>query len=170
MCKRNKNKPTVIKASLAKKTDLGPSDTYVNFLLSYQNNKEVKNIGVFGTYGSGKSSVVSSFINETGKKAIYFSQDTFNKYIIKESNDSKKTMILDIRNCIYKEILSYTTDSIRSSQYFRVLFAKPSDRFMYGVLFCLFAVVSVFLSFIYISFLAGSRFLLVQLHSYPCHY
>lgn len=146
MCKRNKNKPTVIKASLAKKTDLGPSDTYVNFLLSYQNNKEVKNIGVFGTYGSGKSSVVSSFINETGKKAIYFSQDTFNKYI-KESNDSKKTMILDIRNSIYKEILSYTTDSIRSSQYFRVLFAKPSDRFMYAVLFCLFAVVSVFLSF-----------------------
>ena len=137
MCK--KDRMIVKNQSLAKKTNLGPDDAYVSFLLKYKDDKDIRNIGVFGTYGSGKSSVVSSFIKETNRNAIYFSQDTFNKYIDDNS--------INIRDSIYKELLSYTTDSARRKQYLRTLFIRPIDRFIYLVLFALFIASSIFLGF-----------------------
>ena len=137
------NKKRITVRTLSKKTDLGKDDVYVAYLTDGLKDKNVKNVGVFGTYGSGKSSVVGSFIKESKKNAIYFSQDTFNKYISKENG--KDT--IDIRNAIYKELLSYTTSSMKLNEYLKALFNKKSDYVIYPILFATFVLVSVFEAF-----------------------
>lgn len=138
MCKRKKEE--VIIRPLSKKTDLGKNNSYVKRLLKSTENKNIHNIGVFGTYGSGKSSVVGSFINESKKKAIYFSQDTFNKHI--HSNDEES--IIDIREAIYKELLSYNTASVKFKNYLKCLFRKFSDIVFTIIWLLLFASVASF--------------------------
>lgn len=57
---------------------LGKNDPRVSLIRKAIKDKNVKNIAVVGPYGSGKSSVIASFIDSkiTNKKTLFFSIDT----------------------------------------------------------------------------------------------
>ena len=83
-------------------------NNYVHYLVkNIKSNKTIKNIGIIGPYGSGKSSITHSAISvldKRNKHTIYFSKETLSSHIdIKELDASKKE---DIKISIYEELLN----------------------------------------------------------------
>lgn len=80
---------------------------YVYYLVNnIKKNKSIKNVGIIGPYGSGKSSVTHSSINVLDKRnrhTLFFSKETLSSHINKENIKDNKD---GIKIAIYKELLS----------------------------------------------------------------
>lgn len=126
---------------------LGKKDPRVSLIRKAIKDKNVKNIAVVGPYGSGKSSVITSFIDSkiTNKKTLFFSIDTLKKYKSNLSNDgddkNKDTFAKrsNIVYAIYNELLKRNTNSIVLDKYVNNLFNGVKQL----VLFFLFLVASL---------------------------
>lgn len=133
---------------LAKRTDLTLSNEYLKQLNEACNDKNVRNVGVFGTYGSGKSSIVGSYLERKNKlkNTVFFSIDTFNKHSKKAVADSKDTEkeplenFIDIRKTFYEELLNYDNYLFDLSGYRKSISMIKRNRWMFilAILFCLF--------------------------------
>ena len=112
---------------LACNSKLGKKDARVQIIRQGTRNKNVKNIAVIGPYGSGKSSVVKSFIDSKiiNNKAIYFNLDTFNNYA-KDGEITKDNII----NIIYCELLKRNTSSVMLDKYFKRLFGYAKEKWL----------------------------------------
>lgn len=86
--------------------NLGADNKDVAFLLAETKKyPSIRNIGVIGPYGSGKSSVVHSFIKLKDKKykrTLFFSQETLAEHLKKEGeegwwkNERQEKMNVDV--------------------------------------------------------------------------
>ena len=141
--------------TLAKKTDIEQDNIYLRTLKAALNNKNVKNVGVFGVYGSGKSSVVGSYLENSNQcdNTIFFSLDTFNKHIDDGSED------LNIRESFYKELLNYDKNTLDMSGYEKNKRIKRLSKTILSLSFVLYAIVSVFLGFYLFSFIGWTSIL-----------
>ena len=110
--------------NLNAKTD---EDKYVKFMRDEINKfPSIKNIGVIGPYGSGKSSVVHSFLrkNKNCKHTLFFSQETIAEHL-NELEGKDEPFHSFVKNTIYLELLKYDTSSILLKDYNEsLLYAK----------------------------------------------
>ena len=108
--------------------NLGKSNKDVSFLLAETKKyPSIRNIGVIGPYGSGKSSVVHSFIKIKDRKykhTLFFSQETLAEHLVEKEpgssqpNQGTKQPSGDLfKKAIYLELLKYDTKSILLNKY-----------------------------------------------------
>lgn len=119
------------------------TDTYVSFIHDeIEAYPSIRNIGVIGPYGSGKSSVVHSFLNNDKKDfqhTLFFSQETIAEHLI-DTNGENDSFHAKVKKAIYLELLKYDTSSILLKEYNESLLNRRKWRLIVAsVAYCLVA-------------------------------
>lgn len=131
----------------------GEEDPYVIFLRDeIEAHPSIRNIGVIGPYGSGKSSVVHSFLKNEEKDdehTLFFSQETIAEHLV--SNDNSDDFHKQVKKAIYLELLKYDTSSILLKEYNESLLNRRKWRSI--VAYIAFGIISACLSFALFAFL-----------------
>lgn len=129
------------------------TDSYVAFMRNeIKAYPAIRNIGVIGPYGSGKSSVVHSFLKNENKDeeyTLFFSQETIAEHLL--SNDNDGTFHERVKKAIYLELLKYDTSSILLKEYNECLLNKRKWRSIVASI--AFGIASLCLSFVLFAFL-----------------
>lgn len=109
---------------------------YIQVLDEIIKKEEIYNIGIIGPYGSGKSSLVKSYLSCTNKKyckvsLAYFNEDSSNKRKLKNISLYKegKTIFSEKKKCDSKSI-----ETIERSILQQILFSKKSSELPYSKL------------------------------------
>ena len=113
--KREKAKKNEDNHFLSCVSNLDKNDPRIVMIKKAIKDRNVKNIGIIGEYGAGKSSIVKSYIEskKINKQTIYFSWDTLNQY---ETD-------VDVIKIIFTELLKRNTASVLLDNYYKKLFS-----------------------------------------------
>lgn len=123
------NKKEVLSISLAPKVITEESEKekikpYLDSLIKAINTKDVNNIAITGSYGSGKSSILKTFQKEYKKKCFRFlnvSLASFNKINNESSKNSEKLERLLEISILQQIIYSVSPNKIPNSHFKRIL-------------------------------------------------
>ena len=124
-----KNKKEKLSISLAPKAITEESEKekikpYLESLIKAINTKDVNNIAITGSYGSGKSSILKTFQKEYKKKCFRFlnvSLASFNRINNESSEDSEKLERLLEISILQQIIYSVSPNKIPNSHFKRIL-------------------------------------------------
>ncbi len=89
----NQNRAKTEYTDLAPINKIGNGAEYLNALHWALNNKKIKNIALAGPYGSGKSSIIETYLNShktVRKKALRISMATFVANVVEQKGEFKK--------------------------------------------------------------------------------
>ena len=168
-----KNKDTHLFKPLSYLENLGQeneTDSYVSFMCDeIEAYPSIRNIGVIGPYGSGKSSVVHSFLNNKSKDykhTLFFSQETIAEHLISNSTNGKTNSTPEnfhtkVKKAIYLELLKYDTSSILLKEYNERLLNRKKWRLIVACVAFGFAAISLsFALFVFLNCIKDWNFLI----------